>query len=175
MDDPPRYHHRQIGYAAILTLLLAGLWQLAANADRNAGRRRSRLSQPAVLLLAASLAMISSLTTEVGDDALSAWFSFGLFRRRIPLIDILDASVVHLPWYAGWGLRYLGGGPLYRVWGRRGVRLSLAGGREFTIGSDEPELLRAAIEEARAAHSIFAGPGARAAAGDATSADPSAE
>ena len=43
-----------------------------------------------------------------------------------------------IPWYAGWGLRYSRGGLLYCVWGRRAVRLALADGRSFTVGTDEP-------------------------------------
>jgi len=175
-DHPPRYRHTQIGYLTAVGLVGAGLAQLAAAArDIGAGRKRGWSYLPGGLIFLASMAMISSLTTEVSDDALSAWFAFGLFRRRIPLIDIQAASVVRIPSYAGWGLRRSRAGPLYRVGGRRGVHLSLAGGREFTIGSDEPELLRAAIEEAHAAHSIFARPEATESAAEVDRSSPSSD
>ena len=151
-DDPLCYRHTQMGYLTILGLLSGGLSQLGAAArDLRAGRRRVWSYLPGSLVFLVSMATISSLTAEVTDDSVAAWFTGGLFRRRIALADITQATVVTIPWYAGWGLRYSGGGWLYCVWGRRAVRLSRAGGRPFTIGSDEPELLQMAIEEARAA------------------------
>ena len=151
-DDPLCYRHTQMGYLTILGLLSGGLSQLGAAArDLRAGRRRVWSYLPGSLVFLVSMATISSRTAEVTDDSVAAWFTGGLFRRRIALADITQATVVTIPWYAGWGLRYSGGGWLYCVWGRRAVRLSRAGGRPFTIGSDEPELLQMAIEEARAA------------------------
>ena len=41
-------------------------------------------------------------------------------------------------------------GWLYNVWGRRAVELKLTDGSTFTIGSDQPEALLTAIEQARA-------------------------
>ena len=152
IDDSVRYRHRQIGYLTILGLASGGLSQLGAAArDLRAGRRRVRSYLPGSLVFLASMATISSLTTEVTDDSIAAWFTCGLFRRRVALADVTQASVVTIPWYAGWGLRYSGGGWLYCVWGRQAGRLTLADGHAFTIGSDEPELLQMAIEEARAA------------------------
>ena len=145
IDDPLRYRHRQIGYLTILGLLGGGLSQLGAAArDLRAGHRRVWSYLPGSLVFLASMATISSLTAEVTDDSVAAWFTGGLFRRRVALADVTQASIVTIPWYAG-------GGWIHCVWGRRAVRLSLAGGRPFTIGSDEPELLQMAIEEARGA------------------------
>jgi hypothetical protein len=151
IGDPPRYRHTQIGYLTILGLVGASLSQLGAAAhDIRAGRRRVWSYLPASLVFLASMAMSSSLTAEVTDDTVSAWFTLGLFRRTIRLADVQEATVVTIPWYAGWGVRYSRSGLLYCVWGRHAARLTLAGGRTFTIGSDEPGLLLAAIEEARA-------------------------
>ena len=47
-------------------------------------------------------------------------------------------------------MRRLRDGWLYNVSGRRAVELELPGGRTFTIGTDEPDTLLAAIERARA-------------------------
>ena len=47
-------------------------------------------------------------------------------------------------------MRKTRGGWQYNVSGRRAVELELPGGRTFTIGTDEPEALLAAIERARA-------------------------
>jgi len=54
-----------------------------------------------------------------------------------------------VPWLAGWGIRLTPQGWLYNAWGRDAVQLSFAEGRRFTIGTNEPETLLAAIERAR--------------------------
>lgn len=150
-DDLLRYHHRQIGYLTVLGLVGGGLSQVGAAArDLRSGRKRVWSYLPGSLVFLSSMAVFSSLTTEVTEDAVSAWFTCGLFHRRVPLADVTEAVVVTLPWYVGWGLRFWGGGWLYCVSGRRAVRLSVANGRSFTIGSDEPELLQMAVEDARA-------------------------
>ena len=151
-NDLLRYRHRQIGYLTVLGLAGGGLSQLGAAArDCRAGRRRVWSYLPGSLIFLGSMAIFSSLTAEVTDDFVSASFTGGLFRRRVALAGVTEAVVVTLPWYVGWGLRCWGGGWLYCVAGRRAVRVSVASGRPFTIGSDEPELLQMAIEDARAA------------------------
>ena len=105
------------------------------------------------------MGMFSWLDTEVTEEAFVASFVAGALRRRIPLDEIESAEVVTVPWYYGWGARmtprgWLFGGSrgwLYNVWGRRAVALRLRGGKSFTVGSDEPEALLAAIEAARTA------------------------
>jgi hypothetical protein len=69
--------------------------------------------------------------------------------RRFELHTIAAASAVKTSWLAGWGIRLTPQGWLYNAWGRGAVRLQFAGGRRFTIGTDEPEALLAAIERAR--------------------------
>jgi hypothetical protein len=151
-DEPLRYRHRQIGHLTLVGLVGGGLSQIGAAArDLRSGRKRVWSYLPGSLVFLSSMAVFSSLTAEVTDDAVSARFTGGLFRRRVPLADVTEAVVVTLPWYVGWGLRYWSGGWLYCVSGRRAVRLSVAGARSFTIGSDEPELLQMAIEDGRAA------------------------
>ena len=59
------------------------------------------------------------------------------------------ASHVTVPWLAGWGIRLTPQGWLYNAWGRGAIELRFAGGRRFTIGTNEPETLLAAIELAR--------------------------
>jgi hypothetical protein len=78
-------------------------------------------------------------------------FTGGLARRRFALHAIESASAVKVPWLAGWGIRVTPQGWLYNAWGRDAVRLQFAGGRRFTIGTDEPQALLAAIERGREA------------------------
>jgi hypothetical protein len=154
------YRHRQIAWATIVGFAAALATQGGTLVrDLRRGRRlRALASLPWALTLVVSMGLFSWLDTEVTDEAFVASFAGGALRRRIPLGDIESAAVVTVPWYYGWGARltprgWLGGarpGWLYNVWGRRAVALRLREGRSFTVGSDEPEALLAAIEAARA-------------------------
>jgi hypothetical protein len=147
------YRHRQIGYAALYGLSGGLLAQLAA-AVRDAQRgklskRRGWLYVPVSLFFLASMAAFSTLTVEVAGGALSASFTGGFLRRRIELDLIEAAEATSVKWHAGWGVRLTSDGWLYNVTGRRVVRLHLRDGRVFTVGTNEPELLLAAIDRAR--------------------------
>ena len=103
------------------------------------------------------MALFSSLQVEVDDTVVVAGFTGGALRRRIPLAEIETTKVVTVPWYHGWGLRKIRDGWMYNVSGRRAVELGLRDARIFTIGSDEPDALLAAIERARARRASAAG------------------
>jgi hypothetical protein len=157
------YRHRQIAWATLIGFVAAFLTQVGSLLRnlRRGRRRRALLSVPGTLSLIPSMALFSWLDTEVDDDTVAVSFAAGALRRRIPLGDIESAEVVTVPWYYGWGARltrrgWLHDAPrgwLYSVWGRQAVSLRLRGERGFTIGSDEPEVLLAAIEAARTGRS----------------------
>lgn len=73
-------------------------------------------------------------------------------RRDVPVGEILAAEVVEyrpLREYRGWGIRYNAKlGWAYTAHGHRGVRLRLAERRGLLVGSQRPEALVAALEEA---------------------------
>jgi hypothetical protein len=151
-DEAVRYHHTQIGTMTLLGMLFGALTQMgAAVQDMRAGRKRVWSYLPGMLTCLVGSALFSSLTVEVDEREISAAFTFGFLRRRVPLTEVTAAEVITVPWYAGWGLRYWRGGWLYSVWGRRALRLSLADGRALTIGTDQPELLLAQVQGAQAA------------------------
>jgi hypothetical protein len=95
---------------------------------------------------------MSTLTTTVDSRAFECWFGPGLIRRRIPLANIQEVSVVRSAWLWGWGIRLTNRGWLWNVSGLRAVRFRLTSGRHFSVGSDEPDRLVAAIESQRSAH-----------------------
>jgi hypothetical protein len=97
-----------------------------------------------------AMAVFSSLRVEVDESTVAAGFTGGALLRRVPLSEIETAKVVTVPWYHGWGLRKVRDGWMYNISGRRAVELGLRDARVFTIGSDEPDALLAAIERARA-------------------------
>jgi hypothetical protein len=156
MDDDARqaalpYQHTQVGFATLIGLGIGFLTQLGrAVRDVRRRRRAAWISVPLAAGFVAVMAIFSSLHVEVDQTTVVANFVGGVLRRRIPLDDIEGAEVVNIPWHRGWGMRRTRHGWLYNVWGRRAVELKLTDGSTFTIGSDQPEALLTAIEQARA-------------------------
>ena len=144
------YRHTQVGYKAVAGLAAGFLTQLGrAVRDVRKDRRRKWISVPRAAGFGAALALFSSLHTTVDEREVMVCFTMCLLARHIPLGELSAAEVVTVPWYHGWGIRRRAGGWMYNVSGRRAVRLSLPDDRTFTIGSDQPEALLAAIEQAR--------------------------
>lgn len=96
------------------------------------------------------LAIFSTLTVSVGEDTLRIRFGpVGLIKKGWPLAEIASVTTVTNPWYYGWGIHWTPNGPLYNVSGFGAVEVRLLSGKTFRIGTDEPEVLRSAIEQAR--------------------------
>jgi hypothetical protein len=115
-----------------------------------------RISDPAlvviVVLVGCLLALFSTLTVIVQDQALDVFFGPGLIRRRIPLRRIREVRLVRTPWYYGWGIRLTPTGWLWNVSGLGGVEIQFDDGHRFRIGSDEPKTLAdVLLRELRAA------------------------
>lgn len=94
------------------------------------------------------LVLFCALTVEVTDEDVVVSFGPGLIRRRIRIAEIDSCSVVVNKWWFGWGLRVIPGGVMFNVSGLRAVHLTLKNGKHFRIGTDEPERLLEAIENA---------------------------
>ena len=147
---PLPYHHTQLGYPMMAGMALGTLTQVRALIrDKHAGRPRWWWYVPGWLAFAALMLAFSRLTVVVDETRVSVGFGGGLARRRFELHAIEAASAVKVPWLAGWGIRLTPQGWLYNAWGRGAVQLRFAGGRRFTIGTNEPDALLAAIERAR--------------------------
>jgi hypothetical protein len=147
---PLQYRHTQIGYPILAGMALGTLTQVRALVgDKRAGRPRWWWHVPGWATFAALMLAFSRLTVQVDETRVSVGFGGGLARRRFELHTIEAARTVKVPRLAGWGIRLTPQGWLYNAWGRGAVQLRFAGGRRFTIGTDEPDALLAAIERAR--------------------------
>lgn len=104
---------------------------------------------PLMVVLAAALIVMSALVVEVGEEAVIARFRLGFPRRTIPLDRIVSHRATAMPWYFGWGVRWIPRGWMFRVAGLGVVEVEIEGGRRFCIGSPEPEALAEAISRAR--------------------------
>jgi len=153
MDDvaTPAYRHTQTGYPTLLGLAF-GLWaqSRALWRDRRAGKPRLWMYLPGMLAFAALMLAFSRLTVSIDGATLSVAFGAGLARRRFDLSTVEKASLTKTSWLTGWGIRLTPSGWIYNASGRNAVRLRFDNGRQFTIGTNEPAALLAAIEAARA-------------------------
>jgi hypothetical protein len=93
------------------------------------------------------------MTTEVRLGDLLVWFGWlPIYRRVVSIVDIQRVEVVNyrpLADFGGWGIRRGRDGiRLLSARGTRGVRLDLTDGSRMIIGSQRPEELAVAIEQA---------------------------
>lgn len=142
------YRHTQTGWVIIVSLggalvFVAGLALLLL-----AGRPpipASGVLGGVSAILFVCLVLFGSLTVSVDAEKVEARFGPGAIRVRIPLAEIEACRVVRNEAWMGWGIHYYGRGWLYNVSGMEAVELSLRGGKQCRIGTDEPEALCAAI------------------------------
>jgi hypothetical protein len=88
--------------------------------------------------------LMGELRTRVTDTGISlAWGAAELFRKEIPFTEIRGAKAVTyspLREFGGWGIRWGSKGKIaWTTRGNRALRLELANGKLFYIGSDRPE------------------------------------
>ena len=101
-----------------------------------------------VVVLAVALALFASLTVEIDAEHLRIRFGIGLIRKRFPLDQIDTCRPVRNAWLYGWGIRLTPNGWLYNVSGWEAVELKMKSGKTWRIGTDEPEVLTTALQEA---------------------------
>jgi hypothetical protein len=139
------YRHTQVG-TLILGMLGAGMLLIVAILLVG-GRAAPLLVVLAILVVSAVL--FAALTVEIQGRDLTVRFGPGLIRKRVPLATIRSCAVVRNPWWYGWGIRRTPRGWLYNVSGFAAVELTLQDGRRLRIGTDEPERLCQAIDQAQ--------------------------
>jgi hypothetical protein len=148
------YRHTQRSTALLLLLLLAAVVPLALllfgpGPVLPAGPRLTLVA--AMVAVAASAVVFSSLTIEVADGRLSWHFGPGVLRKSVPVAAIASAEPTTTRLWEGWGIHLTTRGWLYNVSGRGAVIVTRRDGGRFMLGSDEPEALAGAIRAARGA------------------------
>jgi hypothetical protein len=144
-----RYRHTQIGWTLIVLAVAAVMVELTVVALITPGNAFAlALSGAVAAVVAIVLTLFSTLTVVVDDVAVRLTFGLGSLRRDVPLADLVRARPVKNPWYAGWGVRVMPNGRLYRVGGADAVELELDSGRVVRVGTDQPDKLFAAVDAA---------------------------
>ncbi len=138
------YRHTQFGTVIVVTT--AAIIPLAALPAWLAG-----IATAAWLILGSMVVVLSlfaSLTVEIDAEHLRIRFGIGLIRKRFPLDQIDTCRPVKNSWIYGWGIRLTPHGWLYNVSGLEAVELKMKSGKTCRIGTDEPEVLTAALQKA---------------------------
>jgi hypothetical protein len=85
--------------------------------------------------------LFRSMTIEISDAELTWFFGSGFRLKRVPMSEVVSAEVVQTSAWNGWGIHYTSRGWLYNVSGFGAVCVTLRNGKQFCLGSDEPEKL----------------------------------
>jgi len=144
------YIHRQFGWFTVFALTAMAVW-FAFVAALSPGDRGE--FQGIFLMIAALQLAFYQLTTIVTESTLTVRYGIGLVAFRFPLSEIKQVSERTVPWYAGYGIRWVGDAWLFNVSGRDAIEVTFDSGRKVWVGTDDPDglaaILRQRMEELR--------------------------
>jgi hypothetical protein len=123
-------------------MLVAGLAGLALGLTPPGFLARLAL----VGVLGATAYSFRSLTVEVDDQEIHLQFGEGPIKKSFLLADLTGVKTVKTTPIQGWGIKWVGSGWLYNVYGLDAVEISFANGKKAIIGTDEPDRLATAID-----------------------------
>jgi len=95
------------------------------------------------------LASFATLTVSIDENYIRIKFGYGIFNKKLSLIEISSVKTVKNHWYYGWGIR-LWLWPttwIFNISGFDAVELKMKNGRLYRIGTDEPAKLESAINK----------------------------
>jgi len=140
-----RYEHTQRGTVLLVTFLVAALFLLGLGLFVPRARE---ILFTVIGIFAVCGFLFSSLTIQITDRALRWQFGPGLIRKDVLLHQIERTEMVETTFFQGWGIHYTSRGWLYNVSGFRAIAVKLKSGKQFLLGTDEPERLQAALRNA---------------------------
>jgi hypothetical protein len=151
------YSHTQVGWWLIVTLGIVCLAILAIFRGVELGRQSLPPTDARIIgwvvfvTLLITTVLLTTLTVRVTSESVAWRFGPGVVHFSLPLAEITNVTATRTPLWAGIGIHWIFTGWVYNVSGRRAVELTKRDGSKVWIGTDEPDLLAAAIERARAA------------------------
>lgn len=93
-------------------------------------------------------AFMSALTISIEDGFLKLRFGAGAWRKKFALEDIISAKAVKSSFWHGWGIHYTGTAWLYNIAGYDAVEITLKNAKKKWLGTDQPQNLTTAINNA---------------------------
>jgi hypothetical protein len=149
MTMSQQYRHTQVGWTIIVLVVAAVVAEILLVVVLAPGSTLAlSLSGALAAILAVTLVLFSTLTVTVDGAAVRLAFGLEALRREVSLDQIAEARRVRNAWYSGWGVRVIPNGRLYNVGGLDAVELHLDNGRVVRVGTDEPDVLLAAVQRA---------------------------
>jgi len=149
------YKHTQIGYLILvitLAVLVMFVWfYFESSTEPVSIDSGSNLAVTALMAFVLFiLASFATLTASIDENYLRIKFGYGIFRKKFSLNEIISAQIVKNHWYYGWGIRvlFLPYMWIYNVSGLSAVEIHMKSGKIYRIGTDEPEKLEVAIQQA---------------------------
>ena len=144
------YRHTQFGALMFVVFFVTGIviafFFLSMLAE---GRMAAALAMIGLYLL--GLALFYAFTIEVSGGKLKFCFGIGGIGKSYALGEIQAAQEVVNPWYYFWGIKSIPGGWLYAIAPGSAVEVIFKNGKMIRLGTDQPQKLREAIDDAVAA------------------------
>lgn len=146
------YKHSQFGKIIILLVILL---EAITVAIVMAWFSRSEINSLVPILLPVEfvalilLLFFFRLTVVIEERRLMISFGIGILRKSWNLDEIVSVTSVRNKWWYGFGIRLTPYGWLYNIAGLKAVEIEKKNGKTFRIGTDEPEVLKTAIDTAR--------------------------
>ena len=138
------YKHTQIGY--FLLILYGAVVLLIGSINIMAAFHPLALIGLIIVLVV--LGTFSRLTVTVDDQMIRIQFGLRIIRKTFRLNEITACRAVKNPWYYGWGIRFTPRGWLFNVSGFSAIELQMKSGKRYRIGTDDPDNLASALDEA---------------------------
>ena len=139
-----QYKHTQIGYLLLTLYSIVVLFLIYFNIMANF----HPLPLIALIIVLIVLGIFSRLTVTIDDQIIKVQFGMKIVRKTFPLREIETYRVVKNPWYYGWGIRFTPRGWLFNVSGFSAIELQMKNGKRYRIGTDDPNNLVKAVDEA---------------------------
>ena len=85
------------------------------------------------------------------DETIQVRFGIGLIRKTFRIRDIHTVEPFRTSFWHGWGIHYSPDGTVFNISGFDAVRLTMAGGKRYIIGTDDRDRFMRYIEANRRA------------------------
>jgi len=140
------YEHPQPGTAIILSILPAIAIIIILGLTQPPPKPVNFMLIAVLAILVVCTILFSSLTIRITETELRLHFGPGFIRKKVALTDIQQAEITTTKFIYGWGIHLTPQGWLYNVSGFKAVAFKLKNGKQFVLGTDEPEKLYEAIK-----------------------------
>ena len=141
------YKNKQWGFVTLVTIPLCMVAVLFFNSLTNALPAAALGAFFGVFTIV--LIIFSSMTIEVNENEVSWFFGPGVLRKTILLEELGACRKVKNPLWMGFGIHAYGTGWIYNISGLLGVEIELKSGAFIRLGTNQPNYLVQAIEDAK--------------------------